>query len=154
LIWHGLKEGIIDMVVTDHSPCPPEMKLADQGDFRKAWGGIASLSMALPVMWTEVKARGFALSDLVRWMSEKPAKLAGCESSKGRIAAGSDADLVVFDPEAEFTVTGNCLHHRHAVSPYLGEVLYGAVRRTYLRGTLVFDGGTFSAPPSGHELPK
>lgn len=152
-LWRGLKDGVVDMVVTDHSPCPPEMKLPHQGDFRKAWGGIASLSMALPVIWTEARARGFTLSDVARWMSEKPAKLAGCDGRKGRIAPEWDADLVVFDPEAEFTVTADRLRHRYAVSPYLGEVLSGAVVRTYLRGRLVFHEGTFPGNPAGRELP-
>jgi allantoinase len=154
LIWQGLRDGVIDMVVTDHSPCPPEMKVPHQGDFRQAWGGIASLSMALPVMWTEAQARGFTLNDIARWMSEQPAKLAGCESHKGRIAPGCDADLVVFDSEEQFTVTADRLHHRHTVSPYLGEILSGAVKRTYLRGELVFHDGTFPGEPSGRELPQ
>src|SRR5579862_2837181 len=152
-LWRGLKDRVVDMVVTDHSPCPPEMKLLHQGDFRKAWGGIASLSMALPVIWTEARARGFTLNDVARWMSEKPAKLAGCDSRKGRIAPGWDADLVVFNPEAEFTVTADLLHHRHAVSPYLGEKLSGVVKRTYLRGKLVFQEGVFPGKPEGRELP-
>lgn len=151
-LWQGLKDGIVDMVVTDHSPCPLEMKRLEQGDFRSAWGGIASLSMALSVIWSEALARGFTLKDVVRWMSEQPAKLAGCEARKGRIAAGRDADLVVFDPEAEFTVTADRLHHRHAISPYLGEKLCGVVKRTYLRGKLVFYEGTFPGEPAGREL--
>ena len=151
-LWRGLTDGVIDMVVPDHSPCPPDVKHLEQGDFSNAWGGIASLSMALPVIWTEARARGFTLNDVARWMSEQPAKLAGCESRKGRIAAGSDADLVVFDPEAEFTVTTDRLHSRHAVSPYLGETLSGVVKRTYLRGKLVFQDGTFPGKPQGCEL--
>jgi len=151
-LWRGLKDGVIDMVVTDHSPCPREMKWLQEGDFSNAWGGIASLSMALPVIWSEARVRGFTLNDLVRWMSEQPAKLAGCDSRKGRVAAGWDADLVVFDPEAEFTVTEDRLHHRHAVSPYLGEKLFGVVKRTYLRGKLVFQEGTFSGKHYGLEL--
>ena len=139
-LWGGLRDGTIDMVVTDHSPCPPGMKGVGTGNFRDAWGGIASLSMSLPVMWTEARTRGFALTDIARWMAEAPARLAGCEARKGRIAAGYDADFVVFDPETEFTVTEDRLHHRHAVSPYLGETLQGVVRRTYLRGQLVFRG--------------
>ena len=92
-------------MATDHSPCPPSMKQLESGNFKTAWGGIASLSMALPVMWTEASQRGFTLADIARWMSEGPARLAGCESRNGRIAAGYDADFVVFDPEAEFAVT-------------------------------------------------
>jgi allantoinase len=151
-LWQGLKERVIDLVVTDHSPCPPAMKSIDTGSFCSAWGGIASLSIALPVMWTEAHQRGFTLMDITRWMSREPARLAGCEARKGQIAAGYDADFVVFDPEAEFTVTADRLHHRHPVSPYLGERLRGVVRKTYLRGTVVFDDGRFPGEASGREF--
>lgn len=151
-LWQGLKDGVIDLVVTDHSPCPPAMKQREQGNFRSAWGGIASLSMALPVLWTEAQQRGFALTDIAPWMAEKPARLAGCDARKGRIAAGYDADFVVFDPEAVFTVTKDRLHHRHTVSPYLGETLRGLVRRTYLRGQVVFEDGDFPGDVTGREF--
>ena len=151
-LWQGLRDGIIDFVVSDHSPCPPRMKRWGEGDFRTAWGGIASLSMALPVMWTEAQRRGFGLAEIARWMSERPARLAGCEKRKGRLAAGHDADLVVFDPEAEFTVTEERLHHRYPVSPYLGEKLCGVVKRTYLRGAVVFQDGAFPVEPRGREF--
>jgi len=153
-LWQGLKDGVIDMVVTDHSPCPPVMKRQQEGDFRNAWGGITSLSMALPVMWTEAKQRGFSLTHLARWMAERPAWLAGCSSQKGCLAAGCDADFVVFDAEAEFTVKRDRLHHRHKISPYLGETLRGRVRRTYMRGRLVFHDGEFVGVPAGRELPR
>jgi allantoinase len=152
LLWQALKDGVIDMVVSDHSPCPPEMKHMKEGNFQTAWGGIASLSMALPVMWTEARRRGFALPDVVRWMAEQPARLAGCEARKGQIAAGRDADFVVFDPEPEFTVSKDRLHHRHPVSPYLGEQLHGMVKRTYLRGQLVFQDGEFPGERRGREF--
>lgn len=151
-LWEGLRDGVIDLVVTDHSPCPPEMKRLDEGDFQTAWGGIASLSMALPVMWTEAHRRGFDLKDIVRWMSERPARLAGCDDRKGKLAAGFDADFMVFDPEAEFTVTEERLHQGRAVSPYVGEKLQGAVKRTYLRGQAVYCEGTFPGEAAGREL--
>jgi allantoinase len=151
-LWQGLQDGVIDMVVTDHSPCPPSMKQPGHMNFRDAWGGIASLSMALPVMWTEARQRGLALTDIARWMAEKPAQLAGCGVSKGRIAPGYDADFVVFDPEAEFTLSEDRLHHRHAVSPYLGEKLRGQVKRTYLRGKVVYQDGEFPGEPMGREF--
>ena len=133
-LWQGLKDGIIDLIATDHSPCPPAMKRLDEGSFKTAWGGISSLSLALPVIWTEASRRGFTMIDLTRWMSQEPARLAGCHARKGRIAEGCDADLVIFEPEAEFVVTENRLHYRHPVSPYLGEKLRGVVKATYLRG--------------------
>jgi allantoinase len=151
-LWQGLRDGIIDLVVTDHSPCPPAMKRLDEGSFKTAWGGIASLSVALAVMWTEASQRGFSLMDITRWMAEGPARLAGCHSRKGRIAAGYDADLVVFDPEANFKVTPERLHYRHPVSPYVGESLRGVVKATYLRGQPVFVDGTFPGEPRGREL--
>ncbi len=147
-LWQGLRDGIIDMIVTDHSPCPPSMK---QGDFRQAWGGIASLSVALPVIWTEMRQRGLPLEHLVRWMSTQPAKLAGLEGRKGAIAAGYDADLVVFDPDAQFTLSRAELHYRHPVSPYLGEKLYGRVLATFVRGVAVFKDGSFADLPIGRE---
>jgi allantoinase len=151
-LWQALQEGIIDLVATDHSPCPPEMKRLGERSFRTAWGGIASLSLALPVMWTEACHRGFTLVDIAHWMAQAPARLAGCESRKGCIAKGSDADFVVFEPETEFTVTEEHLFYRHRVSPYLGERLRGLVKATYLRGNCVFADGKFPAEPVGREL--
>jgi allantoinase len=150
-LWQGLKDGTIDLVVTDHSPCPPAMKRLVEGNFRTAWGGIASLSMALPLMWTEAGKRGFTLRDVARWMASAPARLAGCDARKGRIAVGCDADFVVFDPDREFVVTEERLHYRHRVSPYLGETLRGVVKATYLRGNPVFAEGEFHGEPAGRE---
>jgi allantoinase len=147
-LWQGLREGIIDLIATDHSPCPPHMK---EGNFRSAWGGIASLSVAISVIWTEMATRGLPIQDLARWMSAQPAKLAGLEEHKGAIAEGYDADLVVFDPDAEFTLTTAELHYRHPVSPYLGERLHGRVQATFVRGVAVFKDGGFPGPPIGSE---
>ena len=151
-LWQGLRDGVIDLVVTDHSPCPPAMKRLDEGNFRTAWGGISSLSVALPVMWTEASSRGFTLLDIARWMAEEPARLAGCPARKGRIAPGFDADFVVFDPDGEFVVTEERLHYRHPLSPYMGETLRGVVKATYLRGKAVFSEGEFPGEPSGREF--
>jgi allantoinase len=150
-LWRGLSDGTIDLVVTDHSPCPPAMKRLAEGNFQTAWGGIASLSVALPLMWTEASRRGFTLLDLTRWMAAAPARLAGCDTRKGRIAAGYDADFVVFDPDREFIVTEDRLHYRHPVSPYLGETFRGVVKATYLRGSCVFADGEFPGEPRGRE---
>jgi len=150
-LWQGLRNGTIDLVATDHSPCPPEMKRLAEGSFRTAWGGIASLSIALPATHTEAAKRGFALTDIARWMSEAPAKLAGCHARKGRLAAGYDADFVVFDPESEFVVSKDRLHYRHPVSPYIGEKLRGVIKATYLRGKKVFSDGKFPGEPIGEE---
>jgi len=150
-LWDGLREGLIDLVATDHSPCLPEMKRLAEGNFSSAWGGIASLSVALPVVYTEARERGFSLSDIARWMAEEPARLAGCSERKGRIAAGYDADFVVFDTESEFTLSTERLYYQHRVSAYLGEQLRGKVQATYLRGRLVFKDGTFESVASGRE---
>ena len=151
-LWQGLREGVIDLVATDHSPCPPEMKRLSERSFRTAWGGIAGLSLALPVMWTEASARGFTLTHVARWMAEGPARLAGCETRKGRIAKGFDADFVVFEPEAEFIAAEEHLQYRHRVSPYLGEKLRGVVKATYLRGDCIFSDGKFPGVPGGREF--
>jgi allantoinase len=150
-LWQALSDGTIDLVVTDHSPCPPAMKRLAEGNFQTAWGGIASLSVALPLMWTEASTRGFTLLDLARWMAAEPARLAGCDKRKGRIAAGYDADFVVFEPDREFVVTEDRLHYRHPVSAYLGETLRGVVKATYLRGNPVFAEGIFPGEPVGRE---
>ncbi len=151
-LWQGLREGVVDLVATDHSPCPPEMKRLDERNFRTAWGGISSLSLALPVMWTEASGRGFTLLDIARWMAEGPARLAGCESHKGRLAKDFDADFVVFEPEAEFIAREEHLAYHHRVSPYLGERLRGVIKATYLRGKCVFADGKFPGEPGGHEV--
>jgi allantoinase len=143
---------VIDLVATDHSPCPPAMKRLDDGTFKTAWGGIPSLSVALPVIWTEASERGFTLLDLARWMAEGPAKLAGCQMKKGRITPGFDADFVIFDTEGEFVVTAERLYYRYPFSPYLGEKLRGIVKATYLRGKPVFLDGEFPGQPAGREF--
>jgi allantoinase len=147
-LWAALFEGVIDFVITDHSPCTPALKLPETGDFHKAWGGIASLQLGLPAVWTEARRRGADLAVLAQWMSTRPAAFAGLRR-KGRIAAGYDADFVVWDPEAAFSPSADDLFYRHKVSPYLGAALTGRVHQTILRGTSVFDGGVHVGGP-GH----
>ncbi|MVM37128.1 allantoinase AllB [Spirosoma sp. HMF3257] len=143
LLWTALGDGIIDFVATDHSPAPPDLKQMQSGDFMNAWGGIASLQLALPVLWTAARQRGFTVTDIARWLSEKPAQLAGLAQRKGQIAKGYDADLVVWNPEKTFTVAADSLQHKHKMTPYLNEALYGVVEQTYLVGKLVFENGRF-----------
>jgi allantoinase len=142
-LWDALRDGTIDMVVSDHSPCPPEMKLRQLGDFRKAWGGISSLQLRLPVMWTEAKKRGFTISQIAEWLCRAPAKLVGLDRRKGAIAVGCDADIVIWDPDAEFRLVPEMIHHRHKLTPYAGEFLRGKVEKTFLRGQMVYDGREF-----------
>ena len=136
-LWEALADGTIDMVVSDHSPCTPALKLQESGDFVNAWGGISALQFGLPVMWTNLKQRGFAIEDLTRLMSAAPAKLAGLEDRKGRLAAGYDADIVVWDPEAEFKVTRETIEHKHKLTPYEGMKLNGVVKMTFCGGRQV-----------------
>ena len=145
-LWQALRDGIIDCVVSDHSPCPPELKHLADGDFGAAWGGISSVQLSLPVVWTQACERGFSLDDIARWMAARPAEIAGI-AGKGRIAPGFDADLVAFAPDDSFDVDPLRLHHRHKVTPYAGQRLHGVVRRTWLGGVPA-DGG----PPAGRLL--
>jgi allantoinase len=133
LLWAGLRDGVIRAVVSDHSPCTTEMKQNGAGDFATAWGGISSLQVALPVVWTEARARGFSLSDIAAWMAGGPAELTGL-ALKGSIEVGKDADLCVLAPEEQFTVDPNRLFHRNPGTPYDGRTLLGVVRQTWLRG--------------------
>ena len=133
LLWAALADGLITCVVSDHSPCTADLKRQDTGDFAAAWGGIASVQLGLPVIWSAARARGHSLADVVTWMARRPADLAGL-SGKGRLAVGADADLVAFDPDATFVVDPARLHHRNPVTPYAGRELTGVVRTTWLRG--------------------
>ncbi|GGO44297.1 allantoinase [Streptomyces daqingensis] len=137
-LWQGLADGVIDCVVSDHSPCTPELK---DGDFGTAWGGISSLQLGLPAVWTEARRRGHTLEDVVRWMSAGPARLAGLHGRKGAVAPGYDADFAVLDPDAAFTVDPARLQHRNPVTAYAGSTLYGVVRSTWLRGEQIADHG-------------
>jgi allantoinase len=151
-LWQALAEGVIDMINTDHSPCPPEMKYQEEGSFQTAWGGVSSLAVALPAVWTGMRERNLSLVDLARWMSKAPATLAGLDARKGSIAPGHDADLLVFDPDAEVKIAADMLYCRHPVSPYIGEKLRGQVISTYLRGQRVYHRGAFAEPPQGCAL--
>ncbi|MBI4369458.1 MAG: allantoinase AllB [Elusimicrobia bacterium] len=145
-LWQALKEGIVDFVVSDHSPCPAEMKLLDTGDFMRAWGGISSLQFGLSSIWTQSKNHEFDLCDIVRWMSERPARFAGLGTRKGRIAPGFDADLMIFDPKAAITIEPKMIHHHHKLTPYQGMRLKGQVRTVFLRGSKIYDQGIFNEP--------
>lgn len=153
-LWQGLRDGVIDLIVSDHSPCTAHLKDLERGNFAEAWGGISSLQLALPVVWTEARRRGFGLQHLARWMAEAPAKLAGL-SDKGSIAVGKDADLCVLDPEASFVVEPRTLEMRNKLTPYSGRALNGVVRQTYLRGEKIFDAAMtppFPGAPRGRSL--
>jgi allantoinase len=148
-LWRALGDGAIDGVVSDHSPCTPSLKGLPDGDFRTAWGGISSLQLGLPVVWSVARRRGFSLADIARWMSVFPADLAGL-STKGRIAVGYDADFVAFDPDASWQVRAAELLHKHPVTPYDGRALTGRVERVWLGGAEVTPDG----PPRGRLLAR
>jgi allantoinase len=153
-LWQGLGDGTLDLIATDHSPCPPAMKLQEEGDFLRAWGGIASLQLSLPAVWTEARGRGYAVTHLAKWLCEGPARLAGLAGKKGAISVGCDADFVIWDADAKFRVEPVQLHHRHKVTPYAGRELVGRVEATFLRGRKIFERGEFSAGPVGHVLQR
>ncbi len=150
-LWNALEEGQIDMVITDHSPCPPAMKKREEGRWDLAWGGIASLGLALPAMWTAMQRRGLKLEQIGDWMATAPARLAGLTGRKGSLTPGADADILVFDSEAAWRVMPADLRFRHKLSPYLGATLHGRVRETWLRGEPVFRAGKFSDQTRGKE---
>ncbi len=145
-LWGALREGLIDQVVTDHSPSTVELKCSGSGDFMKAWGGISSLQLGLAAVWTEARARGASLRDVASWMSAAPARLAGLTGRKGAIAPGCDADLVFWDPDAELVVDARTLEHRNAITPYQGRKLFGVTHRTMLRGETIYERGSSAGP--------
>ncbi|HEV2720729.1 MAG TPA: allantoinase AllB [Thermoanaerobaculia bacterium] len=146
-LWRGLDR--LNAIVSDHSPCVPELKKMAEGDIEHAWGGIASLQFALPIVWTEAHRRGVPLPTIARMMSRGPAELAGLGARKGRLAPGYDADFVVWDPNASFVVTPEIVQYRHKVTPYLGRTLRGVVKAAYLRGQKVWDDGRAIGDPMG-----
>lgn len=148
-LWEGLADGTIDCIVSDHSPCTTDLKTPD---FASAWGGISSLQLGLPAIWTEARKRGRTLEDVVRWMSAAPAQLAGLDQ-KGVIEAGRDADFAVLAPDETFTVDPAELHHRNQVTAYAGKTLHGVVRSTWLRGERIVENGTL-AEPTGRLLER
>lgn len=151
-LWQGLAEGVIDMVVSDHSPCLPALKELERGDLEQAWGGIASLQFSLPLVWTECRNRGYSLNQLAQWMSAAPAVLCGLGDIKGRIAPGYRADLVVWDPEQQVRITIDSIRHRHKETPYLDRLVFGQVKQTWLGGTCIFDEGTIIDQPIGQKI--
>jgi allantoinase len=152
LLWDALKDGTIDFVVSDHSPCTEDLKLRPTGNFLEAWGGIASLQLRLPIMWTAARRRGFSFAHLLRWLCSAPAQQVGLARRKGKIAVGQDADIIFWNPDGQFQVEPAMLHHRNKLTPYRGELLQGVVQKTFLRGRKIYDDGEFWGDPGGNLL--
>ena len=158
-LWHGLKNGTIDFIGSDHSPAPPSLKEIESGNLAKAWGGISGLQFTLPVVWTMVhpeiigKAQplGFTLLNIVKWLCSNPAHFLGL-TEKGSIEVGKDADLTIWNPDLTFTVEEKNIQHRHKITPYLGKILRGGILQTYVGGDLVFDNGTVTNLQKGRVL--
>lgn len=153
-LWQAVKDGRLDFIVSDHSPCTPELKHIDTGDIEKAWGGISALQFGLSLIWTEAKERGFNLVDITRLMSTETAKFAGLDSVKGEIKIGNHADFLVFDPNAKFTITNEMIKHRHNITPYAGRKVTGQVQHTFVRGHHVYQQDQFINAPIGKPLLK
>lgn len=151
LLWSGLRDRVVTMIVSDHSPAPPELK-TKRGDFFQAWGGIASLELGLAAVWTEARRRGYEPPALARWMCEAPAQLVGLGDRKGRIAAGFDADFCLWRPDGEVKVRPEALRQRHKLTPYAGETLFGKVEATYLGGVPIFERRELRGEPRGRAL--
>lgn len=151
-LWQAILDGGIDLVASDHSPAPPALKKVAEGDLKAAWGGIASLQLLVPAVWTGLEPRGGSLDDLSRLLAAAPAARLGLKGRKGAIVLGADADLVAFDPGAKFEVRGAELHHRHKITPYEGRVLAGVVEKTWLRGHLVYDRRRGHGAPCGEMI--
>jgi allantoinase len=137
-LWQGMRDGVLSMVTSDHSPSPPEMK---NDNFLKSWGGISSLELSLPALWREASIHGFGFNDIVKWKCEEPAKLVKLDHKKGKIEIGYDADLVIWNPDASYVMDSTqskLYHHRHHSTPYDGHVLRGVVKMTILRGNVIF----------------
>lgn len=148
-LWQGIKNGIIDFVITDHSPATPEIKELETGNYKKAWGGIAGLQFSLPAVWKKGETQGLSIVDVSNIMSKNVAKFLKLDKIKGKIAQGYDADLVVWNPEKDFVSTNDEIHHKHKISPYVGYKLKGEVLKTYVNGNLVYNQGTFEKLNNG-----
>ena len=150
-LWAAVQSGAIDMIVSDHSPCSPELKKLESGDLTQAWGGIAGLQFTLPAAWTGLSARGGSLPELSRLVSEAPARLAGL-ARKGRLEPGFDGDVVIWDPDAPMIPTPETTRHRHKLSPYAGRTLRGSTAAVFLRGRTISGGAAAATDRRGRAL--
>jgi allantoinase len=143
LLWNGIENGIIDLVVTDHSPAPLSMKQGAGIDFSNAWGGISSLQFSLPAFWTKARGFGLNIQDVCRLMCEKPAELIGQVGIKGTLAIGADADLTIWNPDSPVSTKANEIHYKHQFTPFEDQPLVGRVHQTYIGGGCAYQDGDF-----------
>jgi allantoinase len=153
-LWQGLKAGIIDFIVSDHSPCTPQLKCLQEGDLGKAWGGISSLQFGISLIWTEMRKRGMSITELFEYMSKKTSSFIGLESSHGQIKIGLRADFVVFDPEHEYVISKSNILHKHKETPYENRYVFGKVKQTILSGKIIYKEGSLIGAPHGKALFK
>ena len=153
-LWQAIADGLISFIVSDHSPCTPELKHIDTGDIEKAWGGISALQFSLPLIWTEARKRGFSLEHLSLLMSHETAKFAGLDHIKGKIKVGYHADLLVFDDTSEYQISTEMIKHKHKITPYVGMSVVGEIKQTYVRGHQVYANNNFINRPIGQPLLK
>jgi allantoinase len=153
-LWRALEDGVLDFIVSDHSPCPPALKRRESGDFFAAWGGIASFELSLPAVWTEMRGRSLPFERALGWLSDGPARLVGLHRMKGRLATGYQADFALVNLDETFEVNPKNLHQKHPITPYAGRTLHGRVHATYLRGQLVYSGGATVGQPIGRLLKR
>ncbi|MGI9285163.1 MAG: allantoinase AllB [Pseudomonadales bacterium] len=151
-LWQGLDDGDINFIVSDHSPCTPQLKHIDSGDIEHAWGGISSLQFGLSIIWTEAQSRGYSLAQVADWMATRPAAFAGLAQRKGRIAPGFDADLTVFDADSSYVITPDMIKYRHKITPYESKQVTGVVEKTYLRGQQGYVDGELPGKPVGQAI--
>lgn len=151
-LWQGLRDGLIDFIVSDHSPCTPQLKALESGDIGAAWGGISALQFGLSLIWSAAQQQGFDLLTVARWMAEKPAEIAGLGAYKGKIAAGYDADFCLFDPTTQYTITAENIQHKHKISPYIGTTVQGQVKQTWLRGEAIYSANQYLGRARGKSL--
>ena len=151
-LWSALEAGVIDFIASDHSPCSPDLKLADEGDFENAWGGISSLQLSLPVIWDKIKDKKDGLFNLWTWLSHNPAKFLGLDHCKGDLKPGMDADIMIWNPDKSIEVREQFLHFRHKMSPYMNRFLAGKTELTILGGNIAYKNDQFLSGPVANPL--
>ncbi len=154
-LWQGLEKGIIDFIVSDHSPCTPALKRLEEQNLWDAWGGISSLQFGLSLIWNYLKINNYSIEYLVKWMCENPAKLVGLENQKGQIKKGFQADFVIWDPNKKHTIDKKEILFKNKMSAYEQHKVFGVIEQTILAGVVIYDKNkenNFTHKPNGRYL--